>query len=130
MLQLPVVELDKVYWQTDGSPTPAAAWRATQERLVAENAWILDGDLGPGDVVEPRLRAADTIIIVDLAVYRCARRALRRSPEGKDFWRWMLWWRQRSLPRLNLAIQRHAPTAAVVRLHDTREIEDFLTSVT
>ena len=59
MLQLPVVELDKVYWQTDGSPTPAAAWRPTQERLVAENAWILDGDLGPGDVVEPRLRAAD-----------------------------------------------------------------------
>jgi adenylate kinase family enzyme len=130
VLQLPVVELDKVYWRADGSPTPVAAWQAAQKQLVAGGAWILDGDLGPSDVVEPRLRAADTIIVLDLAACRCAWRVLRRSRERTDFWRWMLWWRQRSLPRLNLAIQRYAPTAAVVRLQSTREIEEFLRSVT
>jgi hypothetical protein len=130
MLQLPVVELDKVYWMPDGGPTAAAAWQLAQQDLVAGEAWILDGDLGPSDVIEPRLRAADTVVVVDLAAYRCAWRVLRRSPERMDFWWWMLWWRRRSLPWLNLAIQRYAPIAAVVRLQSTREIEEFVTSVT
>jgi hypothetical protein len=30
-----------------------------QERLAAKDGWIMDGDLGPYDVVEVRLRAAD-----------------------------------------------------------------------
>ena len=64
MLDLPVVELDKVYWRPDGRPTPAAVWHVVQEKLVAGEKWILDGDLGPDDVVERRLQAADTIIVL------------------------------------------------------------------
>jgi adenylate kinase family enzyme len=40
MLDLPVVELDKVYWRPDGRPTPAADWHVVQERLVASEKWI------------------------------------------------------------------------------------------
>ena len=69
MLDLPVVELDKVYWHPDGRPTPAAVWHVVQEKLVAGEKWILDGDLGPNDVVERRLQAADTIIVLDLPAY-------------------------------------------------------------
>lgn len=89
MLDLPVVELDKVYWRPDGRPTPAAVWQVIQEELVAGEKWILDGDLGLDDVVGRRLQAADTIIVLDLPAYLCAWRVLRRSREGLDFWWWM-----------------------------------------
>jgi hypothetical protein len=41
---------------------------AIQEKLVAAEGWIMDGDLGPYDAVEVRLRAADTIIFLDFSL--------------------------------------------------------------
>ncbi|MGH3277766.1 MAG: hypothetical protein ACRDNW_01340 [Trebonia sp.] len=44
---IPVVELDALFWQ----PGPVAAdpgqWAQRQHDLVQEACWILDGDLGP-----------------------------------------------------------------------------------
>lgn len=88
MVRLPVVELDKVFWQPGLVATSRGAWKGVQEDLVTGDAWILEGDLGPYDVVEVRLRAADTIIFLDCAFTRCAWRALRRSRERMDFWHW------------------------------------------
>jgi hypothetical protein len=42
-----------------------------QEKLVAGDRWIIDGDLGRYDSVEIRLRAADTIIFLDFSFVRC-----------------------------------------------------------
>ena len=64
----------------------AAIWRVVQEERVAGEKWTLDGDLDPDDVVEPRLQAADPIIVLDLPAYLSAWRVLRRSREGLDFW--------------------------------------------
>jgi hypothetical protein len=126
MLDLPVVELDKVYWRPDGRPTPAADWHVVQERLVASEKWILDGDLGRDDVVEPRLQAADTIIVLDLPAYLCAWRVLRRSQEGLDFWCWMARWRHSTVPTLRRSIDQHAAGAKVVWLRSTTEVAEFL----
>ena len=84
---LPVVELDQLFWKTDLTLTPPDEWAAVQEELVTRPAWIPDGDLGPYDVVEVRLSAADTVIILDISRWRCAWRTLRRSRERWDFWR-------------------------------------------
>ncbi len=126
MLDLPVVELDKVYWRPDGRPIPAAVWHVIQKKLVAGEKWILDGDLGPGDVVERRLQAADTIIVLDLPAYLCAWRVLRRSHEGLDFWWWVARWRYSSLPTLRRSIEQHAAGAKVVWLRRTTEVVEFL----
>jgi hypothetical protein len=84
-----------------------------QERLVAGNRWIMDGDLGPYDAVEVRLRAADTIIFLDFSLLRCAWRAIRRSRESADFWRWLLTYRYQSRPILRTAISKYAPNAVL-----------------
>ena len=81
---LPVIELDKVFWRPGLAATPRDQWVVVQERLVAEEGWIMDGDLGPSDVVEVRLRAADTIIFLDFSLVRCAWRAVWRSRERAD----------------------------------------------
>src|SRR5215831_8360171 len=75
----PVVELDKVFWRPGLIETPRDQWAKLQQKLVLENEWIMDGDLGPYDVIEVRLQAADTVIFLDFSLLRCAWRAMRRS---------------------------------------------------
>src|SRR5262245_21032937 len=64
-------------------------WAARQRELCSRDTWIIDGDLGPYDQdLRMRLRAADTVIVLDLAFPRVAWRALRRGRERADLWRW------------------------------------------
>jgi adenylate kinase family enzyme len=123
---LPVVELDKVFWQPGLVATSRDAWNAAQEALVAGDAWIIEGDLGPYDVVDVRLRAADTIVFLDFSFARCAWRAIRRSRERMDFWLWLITYRRRSRPVLMMAIARHAPTAVLHVFRNPRAIQRFL----
>jgi adenylate kinase family enzyme len=126
---LQVIELDKLFWQSGLIPTPRAEWTELQEQLVQKTSWILDGDLGPHDAVEVRLRAADTIVLLDFPLLRCTWRALRRAPEGRDFWRWVLAYRRHSLPRLTDAITRYAPNANLHILRSPEDVKDFIAVV-
>jgi nicotinamide riboside kinase len=110
---LPVIEVDKIFWRPGLIATPRDQWVVIQETLIAGDRWIMDGDLGPYDAVEVRLRAADTIIFLDFSLFRCAWRAIRRSRERADFWRWLLAYRYQSRPILRAAIANHAPNAVL-----------------
>ncbi|MGA7929170.1 MAG: hypothetical protein WCA20_24620 [Candidatus Sulfotelmatobacter sp.] len=123
---LPVIQLDHVFWQPGLIPTPRDQWMEVQQRLVEEDRWIMDGDLGPYDAVEMRLRAADTIILLDFSIVRCAWRALRRSRERADFWFWLLRYRRQSRPILIEAINQHATRAALHVLRNPKEVRRFL----
>jgi adenylate kinase family enzyme len=123
---LPVVEVDKIFWQPGLVVTPREQWVAMQEKLVAGEHWIMDGDLGPYDAVEVRLRAADTIIFLDFSLVRCAWRAIRRSRERADFWRWLLAYRYQSRPILRAAIANHAPNAVLHVFRSPKALGRFL----
>lgn len=120
---LPVVELDTLFWRPGLVPTPPDEWSAMQHELVAKDRWILDGDLGPYDVLDVRLQAADTIVVLDFSLWRCAWRAAFRSREGADFWRWLWAWRRRYRPRLMDAIAAHGRDAHVHVLRNPRALE-------
>jgi len=126
---LPVVELDKIFWRSGLLPTPRVEWIQLQQSLIEKEEWVLDGDLGPYDAVEVRLRAADTIILLDFSLFRCALRAFRRAPERADFWRWVLLYRRESVPRLTDAISRNAPNATVHILRTSKAVTEFLADV-
>jgi adenylate kinase family enzyme len=123
---VPVIELDKLFWQSALAPTPRAEWIALQEQLTRKDSWILDGDLGPHDVVEVRLRGADTVILLDFGLVRCVWRALRRGRERADFWRWVLTYRRDSAPHLKAMISQHAPDATVHILRSPDAVKQFL----
>src|ERR1700691_1583873 len=123
---LPVVELDKVFWQPGLVATPRDQWVEIQHRLVEEDAWIMDGDLGSYDAVEVRLRAADTIIFLDFSLVRCAWRAVRRSRERSDFWRWLFAYRYQSRPNLRSAIAKHAPNAVLYVFRSPKALAQFV----
>jgi adenylate kinase family enzyme len=126
---LRVVELDKIFWRPGLVATPRDQWIKIQRVLIGENGWILDGDLGPGDAVEVRLQAADTIVFLDFSVVRCAWRALRRSRERADFWLWLWRYRRQSRPLLMKALARHASHATLHVLRNPGALERFLASV-
>jgi len=126
---LPVIELDKVFWQPGLAATPRDAWVEVQRSLVEKDAWIMDGDLGSYDAVEVRLRAADTVIFLDFTLARCAWRALRRSRERIDFWLWLLRYRSHSRPHLMAEIGRHSAGAKVHVLRDPETLRQFVSDV-
>jgi adenylate kinase family enzyme len=126
---LPLIELDKVFWRAGLLATPRDEWVSLQEKLVATDGWIMDGDLGPYDAVEVRLRAADTIILLDFSLIRCAWRAALRSRERADFWRWLVAYRFRSRPILMRAIANHAAAANLQVLRGPRALRQFLAGI-
>jgi adenylate kinase family enzyme len=123
---LPVIELDKIFWQPGLAGMSRGRWTDVQKALVEKDSWLLDGDLGPYDALEVRLRAADTLIFLDFPLYRCAWRALRRSRERRDFWIWLLSYRYRSRPFLLRMIAEHASSARLHVLRSPREVGEFL----
>ena len=126
---LRVIELDKSFWQLGLVEIPRGQWVTLQQKLVGENEWIMDGDLGPYDAIEVRLRAADTIIFLDFSLVRCAWRAVRRSREQLDFWLWLLRYRRHSRPLLMKAIRHHGTTATIHLLRNPEAVRRFVADV-
>ena len=123
---IPVIELDTLFWRPGLAAMPRDQWAAIQRELAGHESWIMDGDLGPYDVLDVRLRAADTIVFLDFSPARCAWRAIRRSRERADFWWWLFTYRRRSRPRLLQAIATHAGHADIHVLPTPRAVSRFL----
>ncbi|MFY9999583.1 MAG: hypothetical protein WAK76_08820 [Trebonia sp.] len=116
---IPAVELDALFWQPGPTPMDPSRWAACQHELVQPDRWILDGDLGPYDTaLQVRLRAADTIVVLDFTFLRCAWRTLRRGREQAEYWRWVRAYRSRSLPDVMRAISSEAPHAKLYILRN------------
>jgi adenylate kinase family enzyme len=127
--RLPVIELDKIFWQPGLEAMPHAEWVKAQERLVERENWIIDGDLGHYDALEVRLRVADTIVLLDFPLVLCAWRVLRRGRERSDFWRWLIVYRRQSLPVLMEAIGRFAPNAELHLIKNPKELRRFVSEL-
>ena len=127
--EIPAVELDDLFWRRGLAATPHDEWLALQEDLVHSSQWILDGDLGPYDVLEPRLSEADAILVLDFSLLRSTWRSLRRSRERLDYWSWLFWWRWKSRPALVKAIADHASNAEIHVFRNPRAVRRFLTQV-
>jgi adenylate kinase family enzyme len=124
---LPVTELDTLFWQSGLTRPDPGQWKARQAELVRRDAWILDGDLGTYDsALDARLRSADTIIVLNFSVLRCAWRTLLRGRERADYWRWAWTYRRQSLPRIMAAIGRYAPQAKLYVLRHPRTARRLL----
>jgi adenylate kinase family enzyme len=129
LLDLPVVELDRHFWGPDLQPMSKEEWRTVQASLTQPAGWIMDGDLGPYDVVQPRLQRADTVVVLDFARWRCVWRSARRSRQRLDYWRWLWTWRTKSRPQLLSAIAAHAGQAKIKLLRSPAAVQRWLAEI-
>lgn len=73
---LPVVHLDKEYWQPGWTEPDRDAWNARLAGLAAAPEWIIDGQYGSS--LHARLTRADLAIFLDLPTSVCLWRVGRR----------------------------------------------------
>jgi adenylate kinase family enzyme len=143
--RLPVVHLDPLYWAPGWVERPPEEFAAALEAAVAQERWILDGNVLWGDAADPRFARADTVVFLDLPRRTCLRRATMRRlryrgerrpdlpdgcPEEFDlaFYRWMWSYPGRVRPRV-LAILAGLPSEVVVHhLRSDDDVRGFLES--
>ncbi len=145
-LGLPVHALDSILWQPGWVRTPAAEFGALHQRLIEGEKWIIDG-FGPLHEADCRLEAADTIVFIDLPLWRhywwAAKRQFmcifRERPDGpkecpmlpmtlrlfKMIWRIHKYIR----PSLINAVNQHRAGRNIFRIRSVKELEAFRRSV-
>lgn len=73
---LPIIHLDKEFWQPCWVATPRDEWIKKQTWFVSGEQWIIDGNYdGTMDI---RIDKADTIIFLDLSNIVCVLSAIKR----------------------------------------------------
>ncbi len=137
---LPVVHLDRQFWNPGWVKTPTEQWHQRVTELAAADRWILEGNYGGS--AHLRLQRADTVVFLDLGRLTCMRRALTREirnwgtcsqapgcPErlSLEFLQWIWRYPNQGRVRMEQAIAEHGAHATVVRLRSDAEVHAFIT---
>jgi adenylate kinase family enzyme len=140
--RLPVIHLDQEYWRAGWEETPKDEWERRVAKLLAGASWIMDGNFG--GTREMRMRAADTIIFLDLPTHVCLYRILKRTfryygrsrpdmAEGcserldLEFIGWVWNYRRRSRQRLMRELDG-VKEKRVIILRNRRQVREFIAS--
>lgn len=141
-LGLPVIHLDAHYWRAGWVETPADEWAAVVDRLIAGEAWVMDGNYG--GTLERRLARADTVVFLDtprlVSLWRVLRRALRYRgrtrpdlapgcPEQLPNWEFVSWiwtYPRRRRGAILARLERLRGEKAIHVLRSTRDVERFV----
>ena len=136
--KLPVIHLDRYFWEPGWVETPREQWRRRQSELLSGDRWIVDGNYG--GTFDERFSRADTVIIVARPRLACVASAIGRSAKhhGKSvqaegcperfqlaFYRWIWNYDRDSRQRLDAALSRHGHLD-VVELTSRQSIRMFL----
>ena len=66
---IPLIHLDKEFWNYGWVETPKEEWIKKQENLISGDKWIIDGNYG--STLDIRIEKADTIISFQLSRTMC-----------------------------------------------------------
>ncbi len=139
-LGLPLIHLDREYWQPGWTVPEPATWQRHHQTLVERPRWLIEGNYG--STIDPRLARADFVILLDyprrLYLTRVLFRILRNwgrtrpdmgpgCPEQLDleFLRYVWRYRRDSKPVVERALRRH-PEVPVLRLRGPRQADRLL----
>ncbi len=146
-LELPVVHLDRHYWHPGWIGTPNVEWQHTVSRMVQRDEWIIDGNYR--STLEMRLKAADSVVFLDLPPWICAVRAIKRriqyrnrprpdiadgckepllDPQLIQFLRHVLSYPERAKPFVMNQLNAIANDKHVVLLQSTKDVKNFLSA--
>jgi adenylate kinase family enzyme len=142
LLDAPVTHLDAVFYDSDWNELPMPEFEARQRVLVAEPAWVIDGNYN--STLPVRLHACDTVVFLDLPTAACLWGALWRqvrSGAGQHaatgeynrmhlgVVRYIRGYRQKMRPKVLRKIEAHAQHATVVQLTSRRKVRRWLCQV-
>jgi adenylate kinase family enzyme len=144
ILGIPVHHLDTLYWGDTWTPPSATEWSGVLDRLVAGDAWIIDGNFSSS--LPQRLEAADTVVYLDIPRLTSAVRATKRRllhrwrpapgvPGGSrpmfdaQLFRWIWAFPRENRPRLLGQLASPSFTGDAIVLRSRRDVRRFLRSL-
>jgi len=142
ILGLPVVHLDKLYWQPGWVEPPEEEFRARVLEAMRGETWVIDGNYFARGAGEERFAACDTVVHLDFPRRICLWRVFWRivrtygrvrpdlgegCPEqfDREFIRWV-WDTPKRRPAMLAAIAPLRATKRVVDLRNRGEVARFL----
>jgi adenylate kinase family enzyme len=140
-LKRKVYHLDTLFWKPNWVGVPKDEQRKVQNELVKEEEWIIDGNYG--GTMEIRLKAADTIIFLDISRTICVFRAFKRMVQyrnktrpdmGKgckekfdpEFFKWIWQFQTKSKPQILEQLERFSNDKQIIILKSPKEVKKFL----
>jgi adenylate kinase family enzyme len=143
LIGVSLTHLDAEYFDSEWRPLPMAQFACRQQELVTAHGWVIDGNYN--STLEIRLRAADTVIFMDMSTATCLRgivgRQLRQG-HGQDrdngafnritfgVIRYVLGYRRKMRPRVLAKIAEFAPHARLIVLTSRQATSAFLAQLT
>ncbi|MBF6173615.1 topology modulation protein [Nocardia blacklockiae] len=139
LLGLPLTHLDNVFYDTDWNPLPRDEFARRQRDLVTAPRWLVEGN--HASTLPIRLRAADTVIFLDLPAVGCLtgvlqRRLRYRGGQHPDvgvydritwsFLRYIFRYRATMRPRVQQLLAEHGNHVQLVTLTSRRHAARFL----
>ncbi len=141
---IPLIVLDKYYWQEDWTPMDEERWKSCCADLISRDRWIMDGTYS--STLKMRLNKADTVVFLDRGTFTCLIRVLKRifrlhgkvrpsmadgCPEKFElnFLHYIVTFDLVSRARINRLLDNVRPGLRIFRLRSDRAYADFLEAV-
>ena len=140
-LGIPVVHLDKYYWNPNWVETPKDEWVNKVKNLISAESWVMDGNYT--STLEMRAGAADTLIFLDmtrrLSYFRVITRYLKNRGKTRpdvtegcpekidlDFIMWIWEYPNTRKPVILRFLEKLRSSKNVYILNNQRDIKEFL----
>ncbi|WP_435154852.1 hypothetical protein [Haladaptatus sp. DFWS20] len=140
-LDRPVTHLDARFWEPVWEKPNSDDWEETHRNLIEQPKWILDGNYG--STIDPRLDAADTVLLLSVSRYVCLYRVIKRwllnyggtrpdIAEGCEekidfeFLRYVWNFPNDKIPAMERKFERLDEGTTVIRLRSNAERDAFL----
>ncbi len=141
LLELPVIHLDKLFWQPGWIAMESNKWRDEVRAIVDEDKWIIDGNFDSS--LDIRLPRADSVIYLDFATSVCIRRVVKRilttfgkvredmaeeCPERIDvpFIKWVWRFRKDVRPAVYESVRQYYNGSDLFIFHNPDQVNDYL----
>jgi len=145
ILGLPVIHLDREFWNPSWVETPKEEWREKQKNLFSSPEWIADGNFGGS--MEIRLQKADTVIFLDFNRFVCLYSVIKRRlnyigkvrpdisegcPERLDFefLKWIWQYPAKSRPKTIKTISKYKDKLEIIVIKNRKALKRFIIEIT
>lgn len=136
MTGLPLYYLDMLWHRPDKTNIGREEFDARLQEIVSSDRWIIDGNYGR--TLEMRLKACDTVFLMDLPVDVCLAGAYSRVGNKREdmpwvedeldgeFKQWILDFPKNELPKIYALLDRYREQKNVTVFRSRKEADDFL----
>lgn len=141
ILQLPIIHLDRYYWQANWQATEQEAWDQKVTEFALTDRWIIDGNYSR--TLDIRIERADVIVFLDMPRWLCMYRIVKRRiqyhgrtrpdlnkdcPEKLDigFLKWVWNYRKRNRVKTLEKLKQVKQHKKVVIIRNKKQLEEWI----